>query len=241
MEHGFLDKYADIDSPVHRLDARVKLPVLTAGVFVAALTPAFNWSGIGLLAILFLLLLAASRVPVLTIFKRVALVFPVIIVLSASYSLTAPSLRFELFFFYLLRAFTCLLAIVILVATTRFDHLLLAMKHFRIPSQLTSMLSFFYRYVFVLQDELERMLRARSARLIYANRKTRLKAYYTIAGMLLLRSYERSERIYRSMIARGYQGQIHGAFNEQSGLSGIAFAVIFSLIYLILILTSVIR
>lgn len=240
MEHGFLDKYADIASPVHRLDARVKLPVMIAGVFIAALTPAFSWLNIILLASIFIFMLIVSKVPLLTVFKRVALVLPVIIVLSLSYSMTAPSHRFELFFFYMIRAAVCLLSIIILVTTTRFDNLLLAMRYFKLPGLLTSMLSFFYRYIFVLQDELERMQRARSARLVKADRKTKLKAYYTIAGMLLLRSYERTERIYRSMIARGYRGQIHGSLPGHLDLPSTAFAVIFFLIYLILTINMVI-
>ena len=70
-----------------------------------------------------------------------------------------------------------------------------------------------YRYLFVLSDEALRLLRARSARsAVIAGRRAggslvwRGKVAGRMVGSLMIRSFERSERIYNAMVARGYQG-----------------------------------
>ncbi len=72
-----------------------------------------------------------------------------------------------------------------------------------------------YRYIFVLSDEVIRLLRARdacSARVPGLNGGGtaiwRAKTAGNMAGQLFLRSYERSDRVYNAMLSRGYQGEI---------------------------------
>ena len=71
-----------------------------------------------------------------------------------------------------------------------------------------------YRYLFVLTDEAMRLMRAREAR--SARSATgpgggsipwRARVTGNMVGQLFLRSYERSDRIYNAMLARGYSGQ----------------------------------
>jgi cobalt/nickel transport system permease protein len=85
-----------------------------------------------------------------------------------------------------------------------------------------------WRYIFVLVDEALRLLRARAARsgsqsdqlgsLVAAQGRLRLREGGSLlwrarvtggmAGNLLLRAFERSDRIYVSMLSRGYDGEI---------------------------------
>jgi len=89
---------------------------------------------------------------------------------------------------------------------------------------LVSIISFMYRYLFVLTDEVLRLLRARDSRSARMPKEKiqpglRLKPGGTIswraktagnmAGQLFLRSYERSDRIFNAMMARGYTGQLY--------------------------------
>jgi cobalt/nickel transport system permease protein len=70
-----------------------------------------------------------------------------------------------------------------------------------------------YRYLAVLTDEASRMLRARYARSGGAGGRSggsiRWRATVTgrMVGSLFLRAYERSERIYAAMQARGFEGE----------------------------------
>jgi cobalt/nickel transport system permease protein len=76
-------------------------------------------------------------------------------------------------------------------------------------------ISFLYRYLFVLTDEVMRMLRARQARSAAAvgvrsggSVAWRAQIAGHMAGQLFLRSYERSDRIYNAMLSRGYKGEL---------------------------------
>ena len=79
-----------------------------------------------------------------------------------------------------------------------------------------AIISFMYRYLFVLVDGASRMQRARLARSGAASGAARAggslawRARVTgwMVGQLFLRSYERSERVYQAMAARGYRGEI---------------------------------
>jgi cobalt/nickel transport system permease protein len=78
----------------------------------------------------------------------------------------------------------------------------------RIPGLLVQLSLLTYRYVFVLADELRRLriaLRVRG----YRNRASR-HSYRTaghVAGTLLVRGYERAERVGQAMRCRGFDGQ----------------------------------
>ena len=76
-----------------------------------------------------------------------------------------------------------------------------------------------WRYLFVLVDEVMRLMRAREARSGHpAERVGRIggslawRARVTggMAGNLMLRSFDRSERIYAAMASRGYDGEVRG-------------------------------
>jgi cobalt/nickel transport system permease protein len=104
---------------------------------------------------------------------------------------------------------------ILLTATTPFPDILHALRHLRVPGILVSIIAFMYRYLFVLVDEVARLLRARTAR---SARLPGQKSGGTVswraavaghmAGQLFVRSLERSDRVYQAMVARGYRGTL---------------------------------
>lgn len=95
---------------------------------------------------------------------------------------------------------------ILLASTTRFPLLVSGLRGLGVPRPFLTMLSFAYRYAFVITDELERMLRARGARLAEAGLGMRFRSLGHLAGTLFIRSWERAERIYLAMLARGFSG-----------------------------------
>jgi cobalt/nickel transport system permease protein len=115
----------------------------------------------------------------------------------------------------LVRSWLSVQAAILLVAVTRFPDLIHAFEHLRVPSILTTIVAFLYRYLFVLTDEVMRLMRGRQARAASAPGSTsggslawRGRVAGNMAGQLFLRSYERSDRIYNAMLARGYDGHM---------------------------------
>lgn len=101
----------------------------------------------------------------------------------------------------------------LLAFTTPFHDLIDALRELRLPRILIAIISFMYRYLAVLGEEGARMLRARDARSAggpgHAGGSIRWRATVTgrMVGSLFLRAYERSERIYAAMQARGFEGE----------------------------------
>ncbi|MDD3108585.1 MAG: energy-coupling factor transporter transmembrane component T, partial [Alistipes sp.] len=74
-------------------------------------------------------------------------------------------------------------------------------------SVLSTQLLFVYRYLFVLLQEALSMTRARDAR-SFGRRSYPLRVWGVMIGQLLIRTFERAERIHRAMLSRGFDGRI---------------------------------
>lgn len=81
-----------------------------------------------------------------------------------------------------------------------------AMQALGLPSLLADMTLFSYRYIYVIGDDLETMETAmglRGFRLRHPGGRA-LTILASLAGSILVRSYERSERVHKAMVLRGY-------------------------------------
>jgi cobalt/nickel transport system permease protein len=103
----------------------------------------------------------------------------------------------------------------VLAASTSFPDLLIAMRAIKLPRLLVAVFGLMWRYLFVLADEVLRLMRARSARSgeleghkAGGTLTWRAKVTGGMAGNLFIRSFERGDRIYAAMAARGYDGEV---------------------------------
>jgi cobalt/nickel transport system permease protein len=225
------DRYQAAESPLHRLDPRAKLVMAVLFILSNALLPDGAWAAFGLGWIFLLLANFASNLGVDFTFRRSFIALPFMLVaVSAifapsgqplaewrigSLSLVATDVGIIRFGSILARTWLSVQAGILLVTVTRFPDLIHAFEHLRVPSILTAIVAFLYRYLFVLTDEVQRLLRARDSRsaAIPGQRSGgslfwRARVTGNMAGQLFLRSYERSDRIYNAMLARGYAGQM---------------------------------
>ncbi len=114
-----------------------------------------------------------------------------------------------------LKSWVSVQAALLLAFTTPFHDLVDGLRELRLPRVMVAIISFMYRYLGVIGDEAGRMNRARAARSADrggrgAGGSLRWRAGVTgsMVGSLFLRSYERSERIYAAMQARGFDGEL---------------------------------
>jgi cobalt/nickel transport system permease protein len=231
MHDNVFDRYHASESLVHHLDPRVKVVVTVFFILSNALLPDGAWLAFGFS---WLLVLAANHLaqmgPGFT-FKRsfVALPFALSAITAiftipgkpllewhiASLTLIPTDTGLLRFTSILVRSWLSIQMAILLVATTQFPDLIHAFEHLRVPRILTTIVAFLYRYMFVLTDEVFRLLRAREARSagLPGHRQGgsltwRAEVTGNMAGQLFLRSYERSNRIHNAMLARGYTGHL---------------------------------
>jgi len=225
LHHLYIDKFAGRASPVHLLDPRLKLLLLILYIITVATTPIRSTHLFAYYFALVFAIIPLARLPFSYIILRSLIVLPFALMLGifapftvgrevvATLSLGSWVLEVRLEGLWILlgvslKSLLSVAATMVVVSTTRFHHLLSALQFFLVPKFVLSVLMFMYRYLFVLIDEIVRILRARNARCYALRRKGRLKVAGAIIGSLFLRTYERSERIYFAMLSRGYAGEI---------------------------------
>jgi cobalt/nickel transport system permease protein len=227
VRQHFLERYVQGTSLVHHLDPRLKLLATLGYVIVATSTPPRAWPAFAVLGALAAGAILLSQVPPGEALKRSSIVLPFAGVAALSL-LSTPSghvmwawhpLGWPIaiteqgvrsFASVLLKAWLSVLVSGLLVATTPFPRLVMALRALGVPAVLTAILSFMYRYLFVLVDEAARLQTARQARSAGRGRTLLWRAQVVggMIGSLFIRSYERSERIYAAMRSRGFDGEL---------------------------------
>ena len=231
MHVHFLDPYRPKDSLVHRLDPRVKLVLALLFILATSLTPMGLWPVYTLLFSFSLSVILLSELGVRYVLRRAVLALPFML---AAIPIVFGSGGNELFrvplgFGYLtvfdgglsrfasiaIKSWISVQIAIVLASTTSFPDLLMAMRAIRVPRQLVAIFGLMWRYLFVMADEAQRLMRAREARSgSQGDRKSggtiawRARVTGGMAGNLFLRSFSRADRIYNAMQARGYDGEV---------------------------------
>ena len=231
MPSDAFDRYHHGQSPLHRLDPRIKVIVTVAFILSNALLPDGAWIAFGLAWAIVIFANAVSGLGVGFTFKRSFIALPFALVAITvlfsipgkpvtsfhfmMWNLTITDAGLLRFVSIVIRSWLSVQMAILLVAVTEFPKIIHALTHLKVPAILTMIISFLYRYLFVLTDEVMRMLRARQARSAAApgirsggSVPWRAQTAGHMAGQLFLRSYERSDRIYNAMLARGYKGEL---------------------------------
>jgi len=105
------------------------------------------------------------------------------------------------------KALTVLILTLVLLTSAPLDANLKAAHALRVPGLLIQLALLSYRYLFLLAEELQRLriaLRVRGFR-----QRTNRHSFRTVgqvAGLLLVRSHERAERVAQAMRCRGFDG-----------------------------------
>lgn len=212
-----LDRYAYLDSPLHRWQQEYKLVGLLSIIFAFAFV-----QNIWLLPIMVLItcvLFTLSQIPVSFLFKRLRypswFILAVIILLpfvsgeTTVFQLGSLVIKEEGCWQALLVSvrFFCILTVsLVLFGTAPFLSSIKAMRSLGLPIVVVDMTLLSYRYLEELGETLTTMQRAMKLRGFQPkgfNRRN-LEIFAQLTGSILIRSYDRSLRIYQAMILRGY-------------------------------------
>jgi len=225
MEHSFLDKYSERASFLHSLDPRTKIISFIGLVVLIVITPPREFIIFAQYALMLSGLVILSRLPLLFMLKRTLLVIPFVLtivlfipffkegqtIFILNLGLVKTRLTYEgiiIAWNVLAKSVLSVVLLTLLVSTTRFAVLLKGLECLKFPRVLLMLVSFMYRYLFVLIDEAERMQRARTARWFGGYLWRQIKVIGNLIALLFIRSYERAECVYAAMLARGFDGNI---------------------------------
>jgi cobalt/nickel transport system permease protein len=205
--HPEIDRFAHLDSPLHRLDPRVKIGAFTVFLVATALVRGLWGAGLALSLALFWLYL--SRIPLTFTLRRLKAVaffltpFLVLLPLTHPVSWQAGLHRGGIIF---LKGLAMVLTVIPMFGTTPFHVSMKALARLRIPARLVTMILFAYRYLFVFGEETRTLQQALKARGFQARMDWRtFRSLGNLVGLMVVRAFEHTERIYQAMLARGFK------------------------------------
>jgi len=199
---------------VHRIHPTVKL--LAAAVFIITVVSFDRFSFARLVPYVFFptLLMAFSETPYGMLLKRFLIAIPfclfagianVVFDRAAAFAINGVIISYGVvsLFTILLRVYLCVMAILVLVAVTPFQDIVLSMRRLHVPHFFIIVFEMTYRYIGVLFEEAHSMYIAYTMR-SPASKGIRMRDMGSFTGQLLIRSVDRADRVYTAMKCRGY-------------------------------------
>ncbi len=192
------DLYRNHSSPIHNLDARVKLILTLAFIIFLNLSPIGSWP-----AIIFFLTLSIStallaHLKPVYLLKRSLIALPFILAafplifqgnppdypihILPDWTIYYSPAGLQRFITIALKAWISVQTAILLTATTRFPAILTALQLMRLPRLWVTVIGLMWRYLFVITDEVTRMLHARSSRSAAAPGKIKGRREPALAG-----------------------------------------------------------
>ncbi len=213
------EEFSSGNSLIHDLDPRIKVIVATLFSIIVAVA---DRTEVLLLALFFsACCVLVSRLPLIKVVRRLLLVNGFILLLwtllpftypgKTLFSLgplnaTAEGIRYALSI--TIKSNAIILGCIALLATTPIFTLAHALRHLFVPDKLVQLLFFSYRYIHVIYFEYVRLVNAMKIRCFHPRSDLHTyRAYAHLVGMMVLKSYDRSERVYDAMLCRGFRGK----------------------------------
>jgi cobalt/nickel transport system permease protein len=207
------------DTPVHRLAPQCKVAATVLFVLAVACTPAGAYRPYlcDLLALAAVATLA--RLPPLILARRLLVEVPFVLfvlvlpVLDGPPRLTVLGIALSVPGLHAaatitLKATFGLLATGILAATTPLPEIITGLERLRVPRVFTAVAAFMVRYLEVLTAELARMRTAALCRGGNPRWVWQVRDVTAGLGALVVRSFERGERVHLAMASRGYTATV---------------------------------
>jgi energy-coupling factor transport system permease protein len=226
---GNIGQFYPVASPLHALDPRAK--ILATAVLVVGLFLVDSVAGLLILAMVFVLLVAASRVPpgaFLRFLSPVAFIVALTVLFQISFSREGGTL-FEWGFleihsgglrmglFLALRILLLVSAAGLLTATTApvsladgIEDLLSPLRRLRFPAhEVAMMVTIALRFIPTLHDEAQKIARAQAARgadFSEGGLLNRVRAMLPVLVPLTIGAFRRADELAEAMESRGYSG-----------------------------------
>jgi cobalt/nickel transport system permease protein len=230
-----LELLAGKETPIHSLDARAKVLVTIAFIFSVVSCDRYELAPLVPFFIFPAIMIALSGLPPVYLARKVALICPLVLMVGLFNPVFDRATIYEIGSFGIsggwislaslfIRSLLTVGAACILIGTTGFTGVCQALERMGVPQLFAVQLLFLHRYIFVLADEVGRASRARELRSC-GKKGLGVSSFGSLTGHLLLRTWQRAERIHTAMMARGFVGLFHAHRQTRFGASEISYVI----------------
>lgn len=229
--------HVDADSPLHRLPPQCKVAATALFVIAVVATPREAWWAFVADLALLVGLASLGRVPLGVVARRLVLEAP-FLAFAVLLPFVAAGRRVDVgplslsesglwgAWNILAKGTLGAFAAILLVSTTELASILRGLERLRVPRAFTTVAGFMVRYADVVSGELTRMSVARRSRGHDPRWLWQARAVAASAGALFVRSYERGERVYVAMVARGWDGAMPVLRDDGASVAAWAAALV---------------
>jgi cobalt/nickel transport system permease protein len=244
-----LDLLAHGTTTIHRLDARAKVLVTLVFIICVVSYSRYELAALFPFFIFPVVMISLAGLPPLFILKKIILVCPFVLAVGIFNPLSDREILLQLgplgisggwisFASILARSVLTVGSAFILVGVTGFNAVCQALERLGMPQVFAVQLLFLYRYIFVLTEESGRASRARELRSC-GKKGLGIRSFGSLIGHLLLRTWQRAERIHMAMLARGFSGEFRTARHSRFGAPELRFVLAWSTLFIFLRLKDV--
>lgn len=211
-----LDDLAQRSTSIHKVHPLAKL--LVTMLYLMGVVSFDKYEILRLLPYIFypIFIFALAELPLKPILYRVLLVEPLVIGIGILNPVFDPQsvilAGFEIsrgwitFLSIVIKGGLTVTAALLLIATTGMDRLSEALRMLKVPRVFVLQLLLTYRYISVLMEEVATTLRAYSMR-APRQKGVHRSAWGSLAGQMLLRTFDRAQRVYQAMCLKGFEGE----------------------------------
>lgn len=221
-----MSAYLMMEAPpsiLSKIDGRAKLMVSCFALLaVVSSSNSLLPLGLGLLSLIILIL---AKIPYQVIWLRLRPVFYVALLIGITqvfFTGHTPWFEWNLYFFHLTgyweglvqgellssRVFGGMSVMLLMTLSTTVQEWMSTLTWFRVPLAVVEIMTLGYSSLFILLEELDRLKKAQSMRLGYSSWWKNVSAIASIGGILIIRVFDKSQRLWQAMVCRGYNGEI---------------------------------
>lgn len=211
-----MDEIASGNSSVHKVHPLAKIIVTITYIGIVVSYEKYHVTGLVMMFLYPVMLFIISEVPFWESIKKLRIVLPVCLLLGIAnpffdqrYAIEIGSIVITTGMLsgltLIIKAIMAVFASYLLIATTGIEKICYALRKSHFPDILVTQILLTYRYITVLLEEADHILMAYALR-APGQKGIHYKVWGTLVGQLFLRSIERADKIYESMLMRGFTG-----------------------------------
>lgn len=238
----YFDELAEKKTSIHEIHPAVKIFITMSYIVIVLSFEKYDLTGLIPFVFYPVILLGIAEIPFVAIFRRVLLLLPFVLGIGAFNILYDSSIHIVLyglpvsggiisFVALSLKGIFTMLAAFCLIGTTSIGKIAGCLRMIRIPRVFVTQLFLNYRYIGVLIDEASRIWQGYSLR-APLQKGVQLKNVGSLMGQLLIRSFDRAQRVYNAMKLRGFDGEYHTGTFEAIEFKSILYMICCFIIFI---------
>ena len=238
-----VEALAQGNSPVHRLSPLSKLAVTLVYIIITVSFNKYDFSALIVMLLFPVIGYQLSLIPVSTCFYKLRIVLPLVCAVGLFNPFFDREIMLRIgnigisggvisMLTLMMKGVFSLMMSFLLVATTPIDEICRGLRKIHFPKFLVSLLLLTFRYISVMLDEVAVMTDSYHLR-APGQKGIGFRAWGSFLGQLVLRSSDRANEIYSSMLLRGYTGEFNYATAKKFSRFSPAVALILVVLFII--------